>query len=296
VSLIDNDAFLRWATEKFGEENLKIMGEEIRTHSVFTDDHKYHLWMNPSGGKSKHGEYGSYRCWYTNRTGSLVSLVAQLDQIPYTQAEEILCNTTSLAELERKVDEFFGSEEAPLLTLPEPPPVRTGLPLPPGTELISELPYRNKFRLRAEEYLAERKIPIDGLFVCTDDKIKEDPENWKFVNRIVIPYYSREGQIVWWNARTMSKSDKALRYRKPVTEEYRQEDVLFCPKWPRKGHKLYLTEGEFDALSLVVCGFNAAGFGVKRFQIFSWKCCGTLSQSSLWIPTNREKIGAELLC
>jgi hypothetical protein len=265
VSLIDYDNFLRWATEKFGEENIKITGEEIRTHSVFTEDQKYHLWMNPTGGKSKHGEYGSYRCWYTNRTGSLVALVAQLDQISYTQAEELLCHTTSLADLEKKVDEFYGYIENEPLTLPTPA-TRMGLPLPPGSKLISELPYRNKFRLRAEEYLESRKIPIDGLFVCTDEKQKEDPENWKFVNRIVIPYYDREGKIVWWNARTMSKSEKALRYRKPVTEEYRQEDVLFCPKWPRKGYKIYLTEGEFDALSLVVCGFNAAGFGGKTLS------------------------------
>src|SRR5690606_36158759 len=41
-------------------------------------------------------------------------------------------------------------------------------------------------------------------------------------------------------------------------------DVLFVPRWPKPRVQLYLTEGEFDALSLCVCGFYAAAFGGKE--------------------------------
>jgi hypothetical protein len=40
-------------------------------------------------------------------------------------------------------------------------------------------------------------------------------------------------------------------------------DVLWLADWPEPGIKLYLTEGEFDAMSLVICGFHAGACGGK---------------------------------
>jgi hypothetical protein len=161
VSNICYDGFLKWATNRFGEENIQIKGEEILTHSVFTEDQRFNLWMNPSGGKSAHGEFGAFRCWYTNTTGSLLKLVSYVDQVSYEEAEELLCNSTTLRDLERKVDAFFGYKEEYIPVAVEDKGVE-GLPLPPYTDKIDDLPGYNKFRKRAEAYLAGRRIPTDG--------------------------------------------------------------------------------------------------------------------------------------
>ena len=67
---VDFETFYDWCKDRFGEANLKVRhtahGDEICTHSYFAErrgipDNKFHLWMNPSGGKSKHPETGSYR-------------------------------------------------------------------------------------------------------------------------------------------------------------------------------------------------------------------------------------------
>lgn len=253
MSRVDYDTFLEWATNRFGAENIKVHKDEIRTHSVFTEDQKYHLWMNPSGGKSKHPEYGSYRCWYTDRMGSLVSLVAQVDHIPYEEAEELICGVSSLRALEKKLEEFYGykveEEISPDIL------VNDGLELPPFSFKIADLPKYDIDRVKAETYLTERKLPIDDLYICTGGDYK---------HRIIIPYYDQTGRIVYYNARTLSKNPNILRYKKPDNDAYRQEDVLFMRKWPRPGSKVYITEGEFDAVTLNIAGFFGAGCGGKN--------------------------------
>ena len=251
---VDYDTFLKWAIERFGAENIKIKGDEICTHSIFEEDHKYHLWMNPSGGKDCLPG-GVYRCWYSeNKMGSLVSLVAELDHISYEEAEELICGVSSLRSLEQKVHEFYGSHIEEVVR-----PVRSnvGLQLPPYTfDILSESCYIH-YKERAIAYLNDRKIPIEGLYVCTYGDYK---------NRIIIPYYDMYGNLVYYNARTMDKNEKTLRYRKPDDENYKQDEVLFMKTWPKPGSKVYITEGEFDAISLNVCGFYGAACGGKSLS------------------------------
>lgn len=248
---IDFETFYEWAKDRFGEENVKIKGEEILTNSVFTEDSKFHLWMNPSGGKRKLSG-GAYRCWYTDRMGSLISLVAEVDRIPYDEAEELLTGTTTLRGLERKLNEIFGAtpeEEVPAAE------VNAGLQLPAYTYPIEQMAVSDPWRQKAVRYLEERKISPEGLYVATRGKYK---------NRIVLPYYNIYGRLVYYNARTMGGNK--LRYMKPDDENLQQTEVLFVPKWPKIKNKIYLTEGEFDALSLYQCGFFSAAFGGKEIS------------------------------
>lgn len=259
ASQIDYDTFLKWATDHFGVENIRIHGSEICTHSVFAEDHKFHLWMNPSGGKSEL-EGGAYRCWYTDRCGSLISLVSIIEKIPYEEAEELISGPTSLRALEKKLDEFFGPQEAYGSVTEVKTPV-LGLQLPDSTYKIDELPVTNFYRQRAESYLSSRKLPTDGLYVCIDgDYLKG------YKNRIIIPYYDKTGNLVYYNARTMSKNKNALRYRKPEGGGFVQDNVLYCYKWPRKNNVIYLTEGEFDARTLDVLGYNGVACGGKSLS------------------------------
>ena len=258
---VDYDVFYDWCKDRFGETNLKVRntahGVEICTHSYFAqrkgiDDNKFHLWMSPSGGKSKHPESGSYRCWKTDEKGSLVSLVAKYDGIDYDDAEEMICGSTSLRILEQRVNEFFGykDEEVAAKTV-EPEP--TTLQLPDYNFYIDRMSDVNFWKIRAKAYLDDRKIPTEGLYVCTEDK--------DYGNRIIIPWYDREENLVFWNARTMSNKKDMLRYAKPKNAD--QNNALYMTEWPADGSKIYIMEGEFDAISLQLAGYVGCACGGK---------------------------------
>jgi hypothetical protein len=250
MSNVDYETFLKWAHERFGVENVRVHGEEIKTNSVFTDDHKFHLWMNPSGGKSKHGERGSYRCWKTQKAGSLVSLVAYVDKCSFEEAEEEICNVSSLRALEAKVHAFFNSPPDEVELVEEV--VNPGIDFPPDTFKIDDMPSLSRNKRIASNYLRGRNIPTDGLYYCVDGDYR---------NRIIIPYFDQQNRLIYWNARNVKEG--GLKYMKPDDPNLSQENVLFCRMWPRKGKRFYITEGEFDAIVLDICGLNGCGQGGK---------------------------------
>jgi hypothetical protein len=256
--MINYDLFLEWCKDRFGEENLKFRkgGAEICTHSFFVDgsplfpdgDHKFKLWMNPDGGKNNL-EGGAYRCWYTDNAGSLISLVSIVDKIPFDQAAERICSEMPLRALEHKVHEFYSNKKPEIIEKPS-----SILQLPQGSLEISKMNITNFYYLMATEYLNQRKLPCDGLYVCIDGDYK---------NRIVIPYYDNNKELIYYNCRTLSKNPKILRYMKPKPEEARQTNVLYSKSWPKNGSKIFLTEGEFDAMTLSLIGFNGMACGGK---------------------------------
>lgn len=261
---VDFDTFLEWANDRFGSFNVKVRntkhGTEICTHSPWSEekigktDRKYKLWMSCSGGKHKVNE-GAYRCWLTDTSGTLVDFMSKWDAIPYEEAEEILCGVSSLRSLEQKVHEFFGSYEEvidPNFKIEKP---NAGMKLPEFTCLIDDMSPSNFMRIRARQYLRERKIPTTGLHVCTDGDYK---------NRIIIPYYNQDGELIWYNARTMSHKSSVIRYMKPPEGD--QDEVLFLTKWPHSGSRIYVMEGEFDAITLDLCGLVGCAVGGKHIS------------------------------
>lgn len=259
---VDFDLFMDWAKLHFGESNIKIKntnhGVEICTHSIWSEnklgktDTKYHLWMNPSGGKSEHPELGSYRCWLTDEMGSLVKLVAQIENIEYEEAEEKISGKASLRSLEQKVHAFFGHKPDVKKIVPVIQP-KNLVSLPPNSFLINDL--GNHFMgHKASLYLKDRKLQSDGLYVCVAGEYK---------NRIVIPYYNSKHELIYYNARLISKKDDGLRYMKCPTDVIDQKEVLFMTDWPKPKSKVYVMEGEFDAMSLSQAGFVGAACGGK---------------------------------
>ncbi len=263
---VDFDTFLNWAKDRFGEENVKTRnsahGVEVLTHSFYAhrkniEDYTFNLWMNPSGGKSKHPEKGSFRCWKTDSMGSLVHLVSDWDSIPYEDAEEMLCGMTSLRALEKKVHEFFGYKEELEATQVKPEPIiKKIVELPPETYEIEKLYPNHWMRVRATEYLKNRKIPLMGLYVCTDGDYK---------NRIIIPYYNWHGDLIWFNGRLMNDKKGSIKYLKCKSDGLgvSQEDILYMTSWPKDGTKIYLMEGEFDAISISLAGLVGCAIGGK---------------------------------
>jgi DNA primase len=245
---IDFDKFLGWAESRF--DDVVVKGDEILLNSIFCDDRKHHLWCNPYGGKTGNPT-GVYHCWKSDQKGSLVGLVMHVDKCTYEEALETLDAVSgNLADLERKVQEIF-QKKAPA----EPEPIKSGLEMPSDCFLIEDLPSTNKTRSAAQSYLSERHINHERLLVCVRGRYR---------NRILIPYYDRSGSLIYYNGRYIGDPGDGLRYLGPPKElGIGKSDVMFVPDWPPVGSKIYITEGEFDALSLHQCGLPSAALGGK---------------------------------
>jgi DNA primase len=255
---IDFDAFLDWAEshyDVFGEP--VVSGSEVKLNSIFRDDTKKKLWCNPDGGKSDR-EFGVYHCWKSDEKGTLVGLVMKVEGVSFNDALDILKGgATSLYELEKKVEELFSNnyvdqEEEQEQAIP------ISLELPPFTYLLTDLPPGNPFRYNAEKYLISRKLPIEGLYVCTDGR--------KYKNRIVIPYYDRNGNLFYFNCRALD--DRQPKYLGPDKSlGIGKGDVMYMVNWPENGAKVHIAEGEFDAKALYyLCGLEAGALGGKNIS------------------------------
>lgn len=274
---IDFKKFEKWAISKFGEDNVVVKGNEIRINSIFEpDDTGHHLWCNPVGGKNKY-KHGVFHCFKTDKKGSLVKLVQIVNNCDKEDAIDILKGRTPIRDLEKKLEELFEkSHEQEADTEKE---IKPELKLPPECYLISELGTNNWWRQKTEQYLNERKIPIEGLYVCTGGRYK---------NRILIPYYDKKGKLIYWNGRTLGSSK--CKYLGPPKEVgVGKEDVVYMAgNWPEAGETVYICEGEFNAKSLKLAEFNAVACGGKNMGN---KQAIILSEYKIVLCLDRDKAG-----
>lgn len=261
---IDFDSFVQWCEDRFAGDVI-VKGTEVRINSIFAEDNKKHMWCSPSGGKH-HRNDGVYRCFYTDKRGTLIGLVMEVDNCSYEEAKDILSGNTPIYILEEELEKLFKTKEVIL--------VESNIQLPPYTYLITELQKDNSLRIEVENYIKNRKLSIDGLYVCSSGDYK---------NRVVIPYYDSRGKLIYFNGRNLYK--KGLRYLGPDKAcGVGKGDVIYAPIWPKAGSKIYLTEGEFDAITLKVCGFNAMACGGKYLSdkqieyIKGYKICLALDE------------------
>jgi len=268
--------FQQWAVKKFGEDNVLVRGSEIRLNSIFEDgDDDYHLWCSPSGGKKK-TNFGVFHCFKTDKKGSLVKLVQLVEKCSKNDAVEILDGKEPISVLEKKLLEILGTGQNDVIKTNE---VKPKLTIPDHSFLISNLHSDNIFRIKAEQYLKGRKLPIDGLYVCCDGRYK---------NRIIIPYYDENKNLIYWNARDLGNSK--LKYLGPPKEVgVGKEDVIFMAgNWPKSGETVYVCEGEFNAITLREAEFNAAACGGKNM---SDKQSLMLSKYNVVLCLDRDKAG-----
>lgn len=192
--MVDFDAFVRWAEDKF-DGFVIVKGNEVKINSIFTEDRKFHLYCNVYGGKHKR-EDGVYHCWKTGNKGTLMGLVMQVEGCTYQEAQDILEGATSIRVLEERLHEFFENKQN-TVTRPE-----SKIKLPDETYPICDLSYLH--RREAEDYISNRHLLIDGLYYCTGGEYR---------SRIIIPYYDKDGKLIYFNSRHVGKSK--LRYMGP---------------------------------------------------------------------------------
>jgi len=257
---VDFDRFLDWVENRFS--TVQVKGDEIKIDSIFAEDTKQHMWCNPYGGKHNR-ENGVFHCWKTDKYGSLVTLVMMVDKCSYEEALEILdTGDATMMQLERELDLFLNEKYySDKKTEEEAKPLeeRAKGGLPPHTHLIADLSPNNLHRVQSEVYMFGRGLDTKGLYVCTAGKYR---------NRIIIPYYDREGNLIYWNGRYTGNRKDILRYQGPDKDEFGvgKDDVIFTPEWPPLGARLRLTEGELDALTLKLAGMASGAFGGKNLS------------------------------
>lgn len=256
--MISYDKFLNWAEKRFGD--VKISGNEIKINSIFCDDYKYHLWCNPTGGK-KELPYGAYRCWKTDKTGSLISLVMKVDNCSFDEAlDQLDAVDLNLLTLNKKIEELFVFNKVEKVSFEK-------IKFPEGTYKILELNEDNLWRTDAEIYLKKRKMPIDNFYICTKDSKREDGVLMPYKNRIIIPYYDQNNNLIYWNARLINENNKIPKYLGPHKDcGVGKSDVIYFPSYPIKKQKLYITEGEIDAYSIFLSGLYSAALGGKSIE------------------------------
>ena len=232
------DAFLEWVSDRFPD--YEISNDEIKINSVFTSDTGRHLWCNP--------DKNCYHCWKTDESGNLFELICHVDKCGFDEARHVLGSDNYIRNLESKLAKWKERQKTP------PPPPEPMLALPPNTCRIDALaePHLG----RACQYLESRKLPPGDLMYCPSGEFRD---------RLIIPYYDAAGKLVYWNSRDVTGKAK-LRYRGPDKDVAKvgKGDVLWMSKWPTGGEKVYLTEGEFDAMSLASLGLNAGACGGKE--------------------------------
>lgn len=273
---INFQKFERWAISRFGEDNVIVRNNEIRINSIFEkDDDDFHLWCNPAGGKNKY-KFGVFHCFKTDQKGSLLKLVQLVDNCSIDDAIDALEGRESMSSLEQKLEKILAESENKNEVILTPKP---DLSLPESTALISDFKRNDPVRQRAENYLENRKIPIDGLYLCYGGRYR---------NRIVIPYYDSGRKLIYWNARDLGNTK--LKYLGPPKEiGVGKEDVIFMAgSWPSAGETIYVCEGEFNALSLKQAEFYAAACGGKNM---SDKQSLFLSKYNVVLCLDRDKAG-----
>jgi hypothetical protein len=259
---VDFQKFVDWADAKLPP--IEIKGNEIRVNSIFCEDTKKHLWCNPFGGKNK-VDFGVYHCWKTDKKGTLVSLVMQVEKCNFKNSLDILGINTDSIRAPEDINFDFGFEKIEEVENYED--IYKKIELPPNCVDLKKAPIY--WYEKAKNYLVSRKIEDERFYVCTAGG---------YEGRLIIPYYSPDNRLIYFNGRTLTNNN--LRYKGPMKEiGVGKEDVLFFSSYPKAGEKVYLCEGEFDALSLVACGLNGVACGGKNLsdkqavQLSTYKVC-----------------------
>ena len=243
---IDSEAFINWAKSRF--DKVIIKGDEIRLNSFFAEnDNKFHLWCNPKGGKKNIG-FGVYHCFKTDKKGTLLNLVMDIEKCDFSKALKILRGT--IRATDKNLNQIFNYQETDYSLKNK----KIEIKIPDSCEIIDDSD--DYYKKLARDYLTSRKMNHNNFFVCT---------NGKYKGRIVIPYFDFDfSSLIYFNTRALY--DTKLRYLGPAkTIGVGKEDVLYLPK-RIKTNKIYLTEGEFDACSLSLAGFDAMACGGKNLS------------------------------
>lgn len=136
-----------------------------------------------------------------------------------------------------------------------------------------------------EEYAAHRQLPPEfltahGLRTADKDEVNADGD-W-----LAIPYPNLQGE--WYTRYRNLNPDDSFRWWQPKGSKQH----LYNPKkLGPNADEVWITEGEFDALTLCFLGFNAVGLS----GVNAWKTSWTLlySECQVIVALDGDKAGRD---
>lgn len=244
--MIEHDEFVEWARSQFGD--IRVHGNEVQIPDIWWEaesggtDNKLHCWANT--------EKNCFHAFKSGTTGSLAKIVMEIEGCDWEDALDLLGGENSIRALGARLHKLYSNPQAAATN-----EIFGPMQLPAGAKLITSYPPDSLMRSRAEGYLARRKLSPECLMIC---------EGGDYHNRIVIPYYNAKNELVYFNSRAIDDSF-ALRYKGPPKElcGIGKADVIWMRTWPEPDTRIYLTEGEFDAMAVIQSGLPAAACGGK---------------------------------
>ena len=262
--MINEQLFFKWADKKIGQPIVK--GDQIRFNSPFCEDSKHHLYCN-----IKKFWKGVFNCFKSNNKGTVVALVMKLEECQFEKAMQILGiagkeNSDDFFQDEKSIDfDSLNKEEFETIKMPE------------GVVKINSAP--RWWKDMANNYLNNRNINSDLFFIGTDGRMK---------SRIVIPYYDRKGNLIYYNGRALFQSK--LRYLGPHKDECNvgKADVIFFRKWNENNQKIYVCEGEFDSISLSESNIMSCAVGGKYISV---KQATVLANKEICLSFDNDEAG-----
>lgn len=244
--MIDKNKFLDWAKQKLG--NYIESEPEIRFKSIWCEDKGHHLYCNIYGGKNKI-PFGVYQCWKSNKKGTLIKLIMELDKCSYNDA----LYTLGLKNGPRPIEEMSYDDENQIFDLPDDSFQVLSMPL----GIVKYQEASEYWKTITANYLTSRCINPEFFYIGIDGRYK---------NRVIIPYYDEKGNLIYYNGRSLFNNK--LRYLGPTKDiGVGKSDVIFMYKWFSQNDKIYLCEGEFDSISLNNSGLIGCAVGGKFVSI-----------------------------
>lgn len=244
---IDLDKFESWVASRF--PYFKIKGEEYQVNSVFIDDQKRHLWVNPYKGV--------FHCWKSDERGSIPSLVMKVDKCDFREAldkvaiipGDIRFFKEKVGTLQDRVSLLKG-----LVNKQMKEEQRRETLLPDGFRSFNDEPlegYEKEYE-EAHQYLLDRKINPESnkLGYCYEGPYK---------GYIILPVFNESGELEYWTSRAWDDR-REPRYKNPDKGSFGggRDSILWAgEKWPDTGKIIFLTEGIFDAMTLQECSLSS---------------------------------------
>lgn len=260
---VDREAARKWLEARFGE--VRVQGRNLCVCAPWPSpdgrpDTKFHLSVWPEGN--------CYHNWRPpNNSGSLVSLVSELDGCSFAEAVQKIGATESEgrvtadafdAALKRVAEMGTKSLEAKTAI------ARTAPALLPPTFCLFDDPVANGDPLakRAAEYVESRGIVAApfGIGYCRAASGRKSGP--RMDGRVVVPYFGRHGGVEYWTARSVDGEEP--KYVNPVAGAngcVGKGAVLWCGDWTKRGGDLFVVEGAFDAVSLATAGIHVVAVG-----------------------------------
>jgi len=228
---------------------------ELRINSPFTQDNKFHLYINP--------EQGVFKDFKTDMSGSFSYMVAQYLDIPEGNVLTHLVKEYGLKKIETTEYKKTVEEQAKL-------------ELPEGLHFFKD-GNLGLFGNMALEYLRERLISEEYIqemgYVFNSSS--------EYHNRIFIPFYEN-GEIVYYICRDFTGTSY-LRYANPHKINSKQ----FVYNIDRLQDTLFICEGIFDVLSIrniVGTALLSANLG----EIQAKKIMERAPKNIIFVPDNDE--------